>query len=210
MRTTHTFAELEVSEQAYLEIYTLLSEAGYHHAFINGAIDMKGIALTRKDNNLNLEQAAQQIPTPNSEPARPPKTERRLLVSRRQLVASLAYCGISQSPYTLPDDFMSVLLQFDLSLSKRWTTDEPCLGFMDFTRDSLADLLRSTLMAIPQFVDWNLSAAEKAAGVKVDDDRRTPFIFTSRFREPKTQCDFIDLDALIRNICNLVESDQVD
>jgi hypothetical protein len=145
-----------------------------------------------------------------SETARPPKTERRLLVSRRQLVACLAYCGISQSPYTLPDNFVSVLLQFDLSLSKRWTTDEQRLGFMGFTRDSLADLLRSTLMAIPEFVDWNLSAAEKAAGVKVDDDRRSPFIFTSRFREPKVECDFIDLDALIRNICNSVESDQVD
>jgi hypothetical protein len=48
LRTTHTFAELEVSEQAYLEIYTLLAEAGYHHAFIDGAIDMHGIGLTRK------------------------------------------------------------------------------------------------------------------------------------------------------------------
>ena len=47
MRTTHTFAELEVSREAYLEIYTLLAEAGYHHAFIDGAIDMKGIALTK-------------------------------------------------------------------------------------------------------------------------------------------------------------------
>jgi hypothetical protein len=66
------------------------------------------------------------------------------------------------------------------------------------------------LIAIPEFVDWNLSAAEKAAGVKVDDDRRSPFIFTSRFREPKVECDFIDLDALIRNICNSVERDQVE
>jgi len=48
MRTTHTFAELEVSKEAYLEIYTLLAEAGYHHAFLDGAIDMSGIALTRK------------------------------------------------------------------------------------------------------------------------------------------------------------------
>jgi hypothetical protein len=48
MPTTHTFAELEVSEEAYHEIYTLLAEAGYHHAFIDGAIDMNGIVLTRK------------------------------------------------------------------------------------------------------------------------------------------------------------------
>jgi hypothetical protein len=48
MRTTHTFVELEVSREAYLEIYTLLAEAGYHHTFIDGAIDMHGIALTGK------------------------------------------------------------------------------------------------------------------------------------------------------------------
>jgi hypothetical protein len=49
MQTTHTFAELAVSEEAYHEIYTLLNEAGYHHAFIDGAIDMNGITLTRKE-----------------------------------------------------------------------------------------------------------------------------------------------------------------
>jgi hypothetical protein len=48
MRTTHTFAELAVSEETYHEIYMLLTEAGYHQAFIDGAIDMNGIALTRK------------------------------------------------------------------------------------------------------------------------------------------------------------------
>jgi len=48
MKITHTFAELAVSEETYHEIYTLLAEAGYHHALIDGAIDMNGIALTRK------------------------------------------------------------------------------------------------------------------------------------------------------------------
>jgi hypothetical protein len=48
MRNTHTFAELAVSEETYHEIYTLLAEAGYHHAIIDGAIDMNGIVLTRK------------------------------------------------------------------------------------------------------------------------------------------------------------------
>jgi hypothetical protein len=48
MRSTHTFTELRVSDAAYLEVYTLLADAGYHHAFIDGAIDMHGIALTKK------------------------------------------------------------------------------------------------------------------------------------------------------------------
>ena len=46
---THSFAELEVSELAYNEIKRKLKEAGYEHAFIEGAIDMKGIALTKQE-----------------------------------------------------------------------------------------------------------------------------------------------------------------
>lgn len=44
---THTYAELQVSHSAYQEIYRLLKQAGYEHAFDpdTGAIDMHGIGL---------------------------------------------------------------------------------------------------------------------------------------------------------------------
>ena len=48
MRQTHTFVELEISREAYMEIWRKLAEAGYHHAFIDGAIDMSGIALIQQ------------------------------------------------------------------------------------------------------------------------------------------------------------------
>ncbi len=60
MRTTHTFAELAVSEEAYHEIYTLLAEAGYHHAFIDGVIDMNGITLTRKGKRAEASDEAKE------------------------------------------------------------------------------------------------------------------------------------------------------
>lgn len=47
LRSTHTFAELEVSAAAYDEIAGKLREAGYDHAFNEGAIDMHGIGVTR-------------------------------------------------------------------------------------------------------------------------------------------------------------------
>lgn len=47
---THTFSTLEVSPPVYDEIKGLLSRAGYEHAFMpDGAIDMHGIGLTRKN-----------------------------------------------------------------------------------------------------------------------------------------------------------------
>ena len=43
---THTYAELEVSEQCFREIEDLLREAEYGHAFMpDGVIDMHGIGL---------------------------------------------------------------------------------------------------------------------------------------------------------------------
>ena len=44
---TYTYAELEVSEQVFDEIAGKLREAGYHHAFNEGAIDMHGIGLVK-------------------------------------------------------------------------------------------------------------------------------------------------------------------
>ncbi len=47
LRSTHTYAELEVSPGAYTEIRGLLEAAGYQHAFSDdGTIDMHGIGLT--------------------------------------------------------------------------------------------------------------------------------------------------------------------
>lgn len=52
LRSTHTFAELELSPAAYDEIAAKLREAGYDHAFCDRsegppAIDMHGIGVTR-------------------------------------------------------------------------------------------------------------------------------------------------------------------
>jgi hypothetical protein len=47
IRSTHTYARLPLSPQAYEEIATKLRTAGYDHAFIgNGDIDMHGIAVS--------------------------------------------------------------------------------------------------------------------------------------------------------------------
>ncbi len=58
IRQTHTYAELEVSAEAYAEIAEKLLKAGYDHVFEfsgvgienRGAIDMHGIALATKRN----------------------------------------------------------------------------------------------------------------------------------------------------------------
>jgi len=51
LRSTHTFAILEVSAQTYDEIRGKLQDANYHHAFVDDAIDMHGIGLAPSDDS---------------------------------------------------------------------------------------------------------------------------------------------------------------
>jgi len=59
LRTTHTYAELEVSAAVYDEIAGKLLAAGYDHAFHDGTIDMHGIGLTRADDPQPANKEAQ-------------------------------------------------------------------------------------------------------------------------------------------------------
>lgn len=45
-RTTHTYAVLEVSREAFDDIATRLRKAGHHQAFHDDRIDMHGLAIT--------------------------------------------------------------------------------------------------------------------------------------------------------------------
>lgn len=45
MRTTHTYAVLEITFEAWEEIADKLRAAGYDHAFDGDVIDMHGIAV---------------------------------------------------------------------------------------------------------------------------------------------------------------------
>lgn len=53
MRSTHTFVVIELSDQAFKEIFTKLKEAGYEHTFIEQdgktVIDMHGIAVGQRE-----------------------------------------------------------------------------------------------------------------------------------------------------------------
>lgn len=69
---THTYAELAVSDAVYDEIEKLLKMAEYDHAFIDGAIDMHGIALvrmpsTRVDEKSELQKFAEERGLPDPE-----------------------------------------------------------------------------------------------------------------------------------------------
>lgn len=56
LTSTHTYAELEVSKAAYMEIGQKLRNADYEHAFMSdGTIDMHGIGLTCEKDDVDQQ-----------------------------------------------------------------------------------------------------------------------------------------------------------
>lgn len=75
LRTTHTYALLEVSKAAWDEIASKLREAGYKHAFgDDGEIDMHGIALVKQEPAAAPLVGDNRMELPLSDPSlRPPR-----------------------------------------------------------------------------------------------------------------------------------------
>jgi len=127
---------------------------------------------------------------------------KKLLFSKKDLIGSLAKWSIRQSPKNIPDDLIIVLDKFadhiDMYFEK---LDKNELGFMEMILPELSKFLMGNLITIKEFSNWNLSQAEKKMNIKIEDDRGDHCItMITRFSEDDTYYDFVDLDALIRNI----------
>lgn len=120
------------------------------------------------------------------------QNEKQFLVSKEYLLSEVAKWAVAQSPYHRPDNLEIVLDKFNEGMGK-WSNDN--LGFEDFTYKRLIEYLGRELKRIPEFMAWN----ERKNG------NQAQYKFTSRYdRKGDPDDDFIDLDALIRNVANSI------
>ena len=114
--------------------------------------------------------------------------KKKFIVSKRVLLGEVANWAVQQSPYHRPDDLEVVLDRFNKIIS----------GVEDYSKFSYGEIreLLEELKEIPEFVLWN----ERKNGDKSE------YKFTSRYsnEEENPDDDFIDLDALIRNVANSI------
>ena len=126
--------------------------------------------------------------------------EKKFLVSKQQILSEVARNAVASSPYHRPDNLEVVLDKLNEGL-REWSrkncgeTDwyKGLLGYKEFTYKKLKNFLEEELKKIPEFLLWN----ERKNG------NQAPFRFTSRYsKDDNPDDDFIDLDALIRNVAN--------
>lgn len=118
-----------------------------------------------------------------------------ILVNERRLLGAVAEWAVKQSPYHRPDNLEVVLDKLHEQTKDLWKSAD--LGFIDFpTSKELLKFVHDNLIQIPEYLAWN----ERKNGNKA------PYGFTSLFDTPHPDNDFIDLDALERNVVTSVQN----
>jgi len=118
--------------------------------------------------------------------------EKKFLVSKKGLLSEVAKWAVAQSPYHRPDNFEIVLDELDLRIGA-WTDD--IMGYKKMTYKEIKQFLDKELSSIPQFMLWN----ERKNG------NQNEHKFVDRYsKDDNPDDDFIDLDALIRNVANSI------
>jgi len=121
-----------------------------------------------------------------------------IYVTKSQLMGTIAKYAVQQSPYHRPDNLEKVLDKFNEAISPAFAKAPMGVGeFSDWL--TLEAFVSRFLRAIPEYEAWN--------------DRKNgndaPMKFTSRYdTEGNPDDDFIDLEALERNVAVDIERDQ--
>ena len=122
---------------------------------------------------------------------------KEIFISNGSIIAEVAKWAISQSPYLYPDNLEGVLVQLKASLARELCDD---FGYEYPDIDQLQRVISRNLRDIPEYVAWN----ERKNG----NDAK--YNFTSRHDGPTDpDNDFIDLDALERNVALALTQDFV-
>lgn len=108
-----------------------------------------------------------------------------------ELLGALAQWAIRQSPYLCPDNLQQALEEFNLAIPYDRTSFSGCA--FETSCKGLIPFVRGLFEACPTILSWNYS--------KVGEPT---MVFSSRYSQPGPDYDFIDLDALARNIAHSV------
>ena len=134
------------------------------------------------------------------------------IVTKKDVLAALAYCAIAQSPYDYMKDLLEVLDELGDLITPDFNESLVHFRYKTFKdRYVLEDYLRERFFSIKKIIGWNISDKEKKDGiVEVDDSRRCGFKAVDIYHESDPETDFIDLDALIRNVAKMIEGEAKD
>ena len=131
----------------------------------------------------------------NYKPNKEKNMSKGIFATKGTLLGTVAKYAISQSPYAYPENLEIVLSKFNSSIDEDFNK-APLRVFEWSNFEELVNYLSSHLGKIPEYVAWN----DRKNG------RESEFAFTSAYdSDTNPDDDFIDLDALERNVASEIE-----
>ncbi len=126
---------------------------------------------------------------------------KKYIITQRSVMGALASCAVQQSPYHRPENLEVVLDKFH-NLIKDDLNDTLEKYIMEFESwTACHDYISSRLKTIPELIAWNNRKNGRGGnGFTWAGHHEDGSVTLSH---PKADDDFIDLDALTRNITNL-------
>lgn len=143
----------------------------------------------------------------------------KTIITKSDIISALAAMAIKQSPYTFPRNLQAALGEVgrridELGLFKS-TEKREYASYLEMQNEHIYTLVNDLIKQTPEVAIWNVTKYEQDMGITDPNDPNRPvkFGFVSRDSGPKADFDFIDLDALCRNVVNMlipIKSELVD
>lgn len=139
-----------------------------------------------------------------------------IVITKSDILSALSFCAIKQSPYNYPHDLTDVLNDVNnyIDSSNFFKTSEKkqTLSYRQVDIELVKNLIKDCIFKTSAS-KWNITKVELDNGIEKHDDpkRSVKFAFVDRYGSyQKADNDFIDLDALERNVRYMVLNENAD
>lgn len=139
-----------------------------------------------------------------------------MTITLHKTMAVVAYCAYEIAPRHKPRNIEVVMEKVQAYLKEHLEQPLPfdkTFRLKEIAESDIKPFIHDMMFSIPEFLDWNLSEVEIENGVKVDDEGRDGFVFTSIYDardENSWKTDFIDLNAFVQNAVYMIKRTQTD
>ncbi len=160
--------------------------------------------LSNSDGSLNqdcmaeLSEVVANIPKAHDRLSIDPEWSAKRITSKKDILGGFVKYAVRQSPYDCPDHIQEVVLFLAKCLDRDVKWDD--MGFAYLSLCEINKLLYDILYekGVSYFDAWNKSKITRSEDL----------FFTSAYSNHHPDTDFIDLDALLRNVCIDIRTDR--
>ena len=133
--------------------------------------------------------------------------EIKIIITHRSVMGALASCAVQQSPYPYPENLEVVLGKFhELIKDDLDSTMKKYIKKFESWKDC-HNYIAQKLRTIPEFIAWNDRKNGRDGNGFCGAGHNNNGDIIAISKEPDPDDDFIDLDALTRNITGLAIQD---